>query len=86
MKTVIAFTLLLFAGCTTVPKKLYVQPEKFNCDLLIPTSWNGDYPVKFFEHKLIVSQTYEDYNGMSYKLMPTEDPNVFSLQIVVPSP
>ena len=86
MKTIVLFSCLLFAGCVSVPQRLYVHPQKFSCDLIIPTSWDGCYPVKYFEKKLVIDHVHTDQLGMDYKLVPTDDPKVFVLQIVVPSP
>ena len=86
MKTVAILSCLLFAGCMTAPKNVYVQPEKYNCDLLIPTIWDGNHPVKHFEHEIVLGQTYHDYYGMEYRLMPTDKPDVFSLKVEVTRP
>ena len=86
MKTVMILSCLLFAGCMTAPKNVYVQPEKYNCDLIIPTIWDGNHPVKHFEHEIVVGHTYHDYYGMEYKLMPTKTPDVFILQVQVTRP
>ena len=86
MKTTTLFACLLLAGCTTAPKGVYVHPEKFNCDLIIPTIWDGNYPVKNFEHEIVLGQVYHDHYGMQYMLVETDVPNVFSLQVDVVRP
>ena len=86
MKTIPLLLTLLVAGCTTAPKNLYVHPEKYNCDLIIPTIWDGTHPVSHFEHELVVGVTYHDYMGMEYTLVETETPGVFSLRVKVVAP
>ena len=45
------------------PKNVYVQPEKYNCDLIIPTIWDGNHPVEHFQHEMILNAVYHDYYG-----------------------
>lgn len=82
----IACAFFLACGCTTTPKNLYVHPEDYKCDLIIPTIWDGGHPVQYFEHEIVIGQTYHDYYGMQYKLMPTDQPDVFSLRVKVARP
>jgi len=70
----------------SIPQKIYVQPEDYNCDLIISTSWDGCHPVQHFEKELVVNHTHTDYMGMDYRLMSTEDPKIFILQVSIPSP
>ena len=89
MKAITLLIPLLAVGCAatmTTPKKVYVHPEKYSLDLIIPTAWNGNHPVTHFSHELIVGKTYQDYRGIDYKLVPTEDSNLFVLQIQVNRP
>lgn len=86
MKLLYTVPALLLAGCMTAPKDVFVKPEKYNCDLIIPTIWDGNYPVSHFEHELAVGVTYYDYMGMQYTLVETETPNVFALKVKVVSP
>ena len=82
----IACAFFLACGCTTTPKNLYVHPENYKCDLIIPTIWDGSHPVQYFELEIVLGQTYHDYYGMQYKLMPTDQPDVFSLRVKVARP
>ena len=77
---------LLLAGCMTTPKNVLVQPEKYSCDLIIPTIWDGTHPVSYFEHELAVGVTYYDYRGIEYTLVETDTPNVFALKVKVVAP
>ena len=86
MKTTLLLLTLLVAGCSTAPKNLYVHPEKYNCDLIIPTIWDGTHPVSHFEHELVIGLTYYDYMGMQYTLVETDHPGVFSLRVKVAAP
>lgn len=86
MKTTLLLLTLLVAGCSTAPKNLYVHPEKYNCDLIIPTIWDGNHPVSHFEHELVIGLTYYDYMGMEYSLHETETPGVFALRVRVAAP
>ena len=86
MKIIRLVPALLMVGCMTTPKDVYVSPERYQCDLIIPTVWDGNHPVQHFEHELVVGMTYHDHLGMRYKLVPTETPSVFALQIEVDKP
>lgn len=89
MKAITLLIPLLAVGCAatmTTPKKVYVHPENYSCDLIIPTTWDGNQPVAHFSHELIVGKTYRDYRGMEYKLIPTQDSGVFVLQMQVNRP
>ena len=86
MKTVGLLLVLLFVGCTTAPKNVYVHPEKFNCDLIIPLVWDGHFPVTHFEHELMLDTEYYDYQGHMYRLVGTDTPGVYAIQIDVPKP
>ena len=77
---------LFLAGCMTTPKNVLVQPEKYSCDLIIPTIWDGSHPVSHFEHELVVGVTYHDYRGIEYTLVETDTPNVFALKVRVVTP
>ena len=86
MKTIALLLPVFFVGCMSAPTKVYVQPEKFNCDLIIPTIWDGNHPVEHFQHEMILNAVYHDYMGHQYKLVKTDTPDVFALQIDVPKP
>ncbi len=86
MRTTLALLALLAAGCSTAPKNLYVHPEHYNCDLILPTIWDGSHPVEHFEHELVVGVTYHDYMGMKYTLVEKETPGVYALRVEVPLP
>jgi|TARA_R100000458_G_C8254797_1_gene231068 hypothetical protein len=86
MKTIALLLPVLFVGCMSTPAKVYVQPEKFNCDLIIPTIWDGNHPVEHFEHEMLLNAVYHDYMGHRYTLVATDTPNVFALQVDVPQP
>jgi hypothetical protein len=86
MKTIALLLPVLFVGCMSTPAKVYVQPEKFNCDLIIPTIWDGNHPVEHFEHEMILDAVYHDYTGYKYTLVATDIPNVFALQVDVDQP
>lgn len=86
MKFIYLLPAILLASCTIAPKNVYVHPEKYNCDLIIPTIWDGNHPVEHFEHELVVGTEYHDYYGMKYKLVETDVPGVFILQIKVDRP
>ncbi len=86
MRTTALLFTLLAAGCSTVPKNLYVHPEKYNCDLVIPTIWDGKHPVSYFEHELVLGTTYHDYTGTEYVLVQTDVPGVFALKVKVVNP
>ena len=86
MRTTIALLALLVAGCSTAPKNLYVHPERYNCDLIIPTAWDGEHPVAHFERELIVGVSYYDYMGTEYALVDTDTPGVYMLRVQVANP
>ncbi len=86
MKFTYLLPAVLLASCTVAPKNVFVHPEKYSCDLIIPTIWDGCHPVSHFEHELVVGSEYYDYYGMKYKLVETETPGVFILQIDVQRP
>ena len=86
MRTTLAMLALLAAGCSTAPKNLYIHPERYNCDLIIPTIWDGSHPVKYFQHELVIGMTYHDYMGMQYTLVDTDTPGVFVLRVQVANP
>ena len=86
MKLLYTVPALLLAGCMTAPKNVFVKPEKYNCDLIIPTIWDGTHPVSNFEHELVIGLTYYDYMGMQYTLVETDYPGVFALRVKVPAP
>ena len=86
MKTVALLLSVLLVGCVSVPTKVYTHPERYSCDLIIPTSWNGSHPVEYFEHRLAVGQTYQDYLGMEYTLVATDQDTVFLLRVEVAHP
>tara|TARA_R110002020_G_scaffold90213_1_gene219739 strand:- start:31 stop:300 length:270 start_codon:yes stop_codon:yes gene_type:complete len=89
MKAITLLIPFLAVGCMstmTTPKKVYVHPEKYSCDLIIPTTWDGNHPVAHFSQELILGKTYQDYMGMEYKLIPTKDSSLFVLQIQVNRP
>ena len=86
MKTTALLLILIAAGCSTAPKNLYVHPDRYNCDLIIPTIWDGNHPVAHFEHKLIVGFKYNDYMGTEYTLVETETPGVYALRVQVSRP
>ena len=86
MKLLYTVPALLLAGCMTAPKNVFIHPEKYNCDLIIPTIWDGNHPVTHFEHELVIGLTYYDYMGMEYTLMDTEDPGVYVLRVQVTQP
>lgn len=83
MKTAALLLTLLLAGCHTAPKNLFVKPEMYSSDLIIPTVWDGNHPIAYFEHELLVGATYYDYRGVEYKLVETDVPNVFALRVQV---
>ena len=86
MKVLNLIAAILLVGCSTTPKNLYVHPEKYNCDLIIPTIWDGNHPVKHFEHELLLNTTYYDYRGIKYTLVETKVPNVYALRVQVVNP
>jgi hypothetical protein len=86
MKTVVLLLALLFVGCTTAPKNVYVHPEKFNADLIIPLVWDGHFPVAHFEHEMVLNTEYYDYQGHMYRLVETDIPGVYAIRIDVPAP
>lgn len=86
MKLLYTVPALLLAGCMTAPKNVFIHPEKYNCDLIIPTIWDGNHPVTHFEHELVIGLTYYDYMGMEYTLMDTDDPGVYVLRVQVTQP
>ena len=76
MKTIALLLPVLFVGCMSTPTKVYVQPEKFNCDLIIPTIWDGNHPVEHFQHEMILNAVYHDYMGNQY--VGGRHPDVFA--------
>ena len=86
MRTTALLLALLAAGCSTAPKNLYVHPERYNCDLILPTIWDGVHPVSHFEHELVLGVTYHDYMGTEYVLVKTDVPDVFALKVQVARP
>ena len=86
MRTTALLLALFAAACSTAPKNLYIHPERYNCDLIIPTVWDGNHPVKHFEHELVIGLTYYDYMGMEYTLVDTDDPGVYVLRVQVTRP
>ena len=86
MKIVKLFPALLLAGCMAPRKNVYVQPEKYSCDLIIPTIWDGSHPVTYFEHEMLLDTPYYDYMGQEYRLVATDVPGVFAIKVSVPKP
>jgi hypothetical protein len=87
MKLIRLAPALLLMGCVTqAPKKLYVSPDKYICDIMVTTTWDGNYPVQAFEYKMEVGKTYTDQLGSNYMLVATEDTNVFAIKVFVPKP
>lgn len=86
MKFIYLLPAVLLASCTIAPKSVYVHPERYQCDLIIPTIWDGSHPVEHFEHELVLGAQYHDYYGMKYRLVESNTPGVFILQIDVERP
>ncbi len=86
MKFTYLLPAVLLASCSVAPKNVFVNPENYSCDLIIPTIWDGVHPVEHFEHEIVLNQVYHDYFGMKYKLVESETPGVFLLQIDVERP
>ena len=86
MRTTALLLTLLAAGCSTAPKKLFVHPEKYNCDLLITTKWDGNHPVIYFECEILLGATEYDYMGTAYTLIETDVPDVYVLRVRVERP
>ena len=86
MKFIYLLPAVLLASCMTTPKNVYVNPENYKCDLIIPTIWDGAQPVEHFEHEIVLGQVYYDYFGMKYKFVETDTPGVFVLQVDVDRP
>lgn len=86
MKSITVVLGVLCVGCTTAPKKVYVYPEKFKSDVIIPLVWDGQYPVTHFEHEIMLNTEYYDYQGQVYRLVETDTPGVYAIQIDVPAP
>ena len=84
MKTVTFLLSVLLVGCVAVPTKVSTHPERYNCDIVISTVWDGSHPVEYFEHEMVVGQTYRDPLGMKYSLEATAQDSVFLLRIPVP--
>ncbi len=87
MKTIkTALAILFLTGCGAAPKKVFVHPEKFNLDLIVPTAWDGAYPVSHFEHEMVLNTPYYDYMGTKYTLVSTDNPDVFIIRVRVDKP
>tara|TARA_Y100001937_G_scaffold102902_1_gene141662 strand:+ start:11768 stop:12031 length:264 start_codon:yes stop_codon:yes gene_type:complete len=84
IKTVLA--ILFLTGCGATPKKVFVHPEKFNLDLIVPTVWDGAYPVSYFEREMVLNTSYYDYMGTKYTLVSTDNPDVFVIRVRVDRP
>ena len=68
MKNIILIlSLLLFSGCYgTIPTKVYKNPSKFGFDAMIPTYWDGQYPVRYWESDIKIGEEFTDWNGMTW--------------------
>lgn len=86
MRFIYLLPAVLLASCMTVPQNVYVHPEKYNCDLIIPTIWDGEYPVDYFEHEILLGATYYDYLGMKYELVKSDVDSVFILRVRLVKP
>lgn len=86
MKTTALLLALILAGCSTAPKNLFVHPENYNCDLIIATKWDGNHPIKYFEHEILLGSTQYDYMGTAYTLVATDVPGVYVLRVKVDRP
>lgn len=72
-------SLFLFTGCyNSIPTKVYKNPSKFGFDAMIPTYWDGQYPVRYFEGTVKIGEEWTDWNGRTWVMEkhPTE-PDVF---------
>jgi len=85
MKQVLLILVVLLQGClASAPAKLYEHPERYRCQLILETQWDSSYPIKTFHHVLELDTIYHDtWYGTSYKLVATDDPNRFALQVVI---
>jgi hypothetical protein len=68
MKNIILIlSLFLFSGCYgTIPTKVYKNPSKFGFDAMIPTYWDGQYPVRYWETTIKVGEEFTDWNGLTW--------------------
>jgi hypothetical protein len=75
-KILLILITFLFSGCyNTIPTKVYKNPSKFGFDAMIPTYWDGQYPIKYWESTIKVGEKWTDWNGITWVIEkhPTEE-------------
>ncbi len=75
-KLILPTLTFLLLGCQNViPTKVYKNPSKFGFDVMIPTYWDGQYPVRYWEGTIKIGETWTDRNGMTWVIEkhPTEE-------------
>jgi hypothetical protein len=71
----------LLSGCyNQIPTKVYKNPSKFGFDAMIPTYWDGQYPIRYWENTIKIGEEWTDWNGMTWVIEP--HPNNDSLLII----
>ena len=79
-----SFFLLTFllVGCYgRIPAKMFNKPNKFGLDVMIPTHWDGQYPVRYWETTIEDGDIFMDFNGIVWKVEKHPDkPNTLILR------
>ena len=84
MKQTIILLGVFLSSCASVPHRLYENPERYRCEIVVDTEWNKEYPVNTFEHVMRLGESYQSrYFGTEYKLVATEDPEIFVIEVTI---
>jgi hypothetical protein len=61
-------TVFLFSGCYIghIPTKVYKTPSKYGFDCMIPTYWDGEHPVRYWETTIKLGDEFTDFNGLTW--------------------
>ena len=74
-------TILLFSGCyNLIPTRVYKNPSKYGFDAMIPTYWDGQYPVRYWENTIKIGEEWTDLNGMTWVI--EKHPNMDDILII----
>jgi len=66
-KITFILSLLLLTGCyINIPTKVYKNPSKYGFDAMIPTYWDGQYPVRYWESTITIGEEFTDWNGLTW--------------------
>lgn len=66
-KIILSLCAFSMIGCYNhIPKKVYEHPHMYAFDVWVEAQWDQNYPVKGWEAKINLGQTYTGWNGISY--------------------